>query len=57
MEATHSSETLVDFQRSTWGCIPEDITIQFIVILTVSIDFKTQPAKLFKIMKIHQWSA
>jgi hypothetical protein len=26
MEATCSSEMLVDFQRTTWHCIPEDIT-------------------------------
>jgi hypothetical protein len=28
MEATFSSETSVDFQRTTWHCIPEDKTRQ-----------------------------
>jgi hypothetical protein len=54
MEATRSSETLVDFQRSTWRYIPEDITLQFIYTSTFPIDFQTQPESLFKIMKIHQ---
>jgi hypothetical protein len=27
MEATYSSETSVDFQRTTWRYIPEEITL------------------------------
>jgi hypothetical protein len=27
MEATYSSETSVDFQRTTWLCVPEDRTV------------------------------
>jgi hypothetical protein len=47
IEVTRSFETLVDFQHSTWRYIPEDIIIQFIDILTISINFKTQDRQWF----------
>jgi hypothetical protein len=37
MEATCSSKTLVDFQRTAWSCIPEERILKFLKMSSVNV--------------------